>query len=222
MSTRSPTLSEVILAALEDQTSLLHTTMPGRVESYDAATQSASVQPLIKREYDDEDGHHVETLPVVKDVPVAFPGAGAWRLTFPLAVGDTVLIVWTMASLERWLRTGGLVEPGDPRHHSASDAIVYPGVRDYAHALSGVSSSSLVLGNASVHVEVTGSEVKAGGSNALALAAALTRLYAAIVAAIGALGVGPASAQLAALKTALDSAGWPASGTDATTVLKGS
>lgn len=211
----TPTLRALVSAAIEDATADIYTSFPARVESYDATKQRCSVQPLVHRVYEDEaGGRRSERLPVLTDVPVEFPGAGKWRLTFPIARGDTVWVECSSVSLDLWLQRGGEVDPEDPRHHALSDAVARPGVRDFAHALTGVSTSSMVLGNGDVSVEITDSEVHAGGSTKVALESTLS----AFMSILGAV-VDPSGA-CAALHAALLTAGWP--GNFTSVVLKGS
>lgn len=123
----TPTLAQAVRAAIEARLVDVHTSIPARVESYDAAKLKVSVKPLIKRGYPDEAGDRVvESLPVITDVPVAFLGTGAFRFTFPIAKGDTVMLMFSQASLDIWLAKGGEVDPVDDRHHSINDAIAIP------------------------------------------------------------------------------------------------
>lgn len=128
----TPTFAEVIRDALDARMSDVHVALPGRITSYDSTTQKASVKPLIKRGYMDEEGERAaESLPVVTDVPVMFPGAGSYRITFPISSGDTGLLVFCSASLDRWLVRGGEVDPEDDRRNTLSDAVFYPGLRSF-------------------------------------------------------------------------------------------
>jgi hypothetical protein len=213
----TPTFHETVLALVDESLGQVCTGMPARVESYDPTTQRCSVQPLVQRVYDDASGNRVaERHPVVSDVPVCFPGAGSWRLTFPIASGDTVWLMFSQASLDLWLQRGGEVDPEDPRRHHLSDAVAYPGLRPFSHALGDASPSSMVLGNGTVQVEITDTEVQAGGTDALALAGDLAALYNAIAGAAVVAGDGGAAFKAAVLGAL---AGWPTAGT---TVLKGS
>jgi hypothetical protein len=70
----------------------VHTCMPGEIVSYDYTKQKASVKPLLKRAY--VDGTYMP-YPVINDVPVIFPRSGGASLTFPVTVGDTVMLVFS-------------------------------------------------------------------------------------------------------------------------------
>lgn len=142
----TPDLRDVLAAFLGGERNDINVAMPGRVESYDAATQRASVQPLIQAARVDEDGDRIsETLPVVHEVPVVFPGCGAYSITFPIAKGDGVLLVFSQGALDRWLDRGGIVDPEDDRRHSINDAIAIPGLRAAPVGGAGMDGTAMVL-----------------------------------------------------------------------------
>lgn len=103
----------------------VHTAMPGQIEKYDYATQKAEVTPLVKRRY--LDGTE-EAFPPLVNVPVILPRSGTASLTFPIAKGDTGLIIFNERSLDRWLSKGGLTESVFLRKFDLSDAVFIPGM----------------------------------------------------------------------------------------------
>ena len=215
MTTRSPTLGETLNRGAARQISRIRVALPARVETYDAATQQVSVQPLIQDGYTDEAGERqADRLPVIPHVPVVFPGAGGFRVTFPIAVGDTVLLVFSSSSLDQWLALGGEVDPKDDRRHDLSDAIAIPGLRDFAHALTSAPTSTMSIGKDGGPTIEIGADIQAGGSSALAVASDLSTLKSAISGAAVAAGDGGATFK-ANIIAALS--GWP----HPTTILKG-
>src|SRR5882762_8997676 len=99
---------------------------PGQVVSYDPSTQCADIQPMLKRQLLDDDGNKVyESLPLLPAVPIAFPRAGGYCITLPLAAGDFVWVNCSDASMAEWLATGQESEPWDTRKHGLSGAIAY-------------------------------------------------------------------------------------------------
>lgn len=84
-------ISEALGAALDQA----WVCCPGIVRSYDGATKTATVQPATRRPILTEDGavEHEET-PAIQNVPVAHFGGAGLSLTFELAEGDTVLLVF--------------------------------------------------------------------------------------------------------------------------------
>lgn len=132
MSERRKTLGEVIKAAVEKGVADFRVMVPARVERYDVTLGQVDAAILLKDRYEDENGDViVEPLAPVTNVPVAFPGGGGMRITFPIAVGDTGYLLFADRSLDVWLSTGGMVDPQDDRMHHASDAIFVPGLRPF-------------------------------------------------------------------------------------------
>lgn len=103
----------------------VHTCMPGEIVSYDYTKQKATVKPLLKRSYVDGT---TASYPVITDVPVVFPRSGGASLTFPVVVGDTVMLLFSERTMDLWLNKGtesvSLVE----RQFSLNDAIAVSGL----------------------------------------------------------------------------------------------
>lgn len=126
---RSPSLASVLNTFKAQILADTRVSIPARVERYDSAKQLVDVKPLLKESYRAENGEEIiESLPVITNVPVVFPGAGGFRLTFPVAVGDTVLLVFADRSIDSWLDQGGEASPLDERRHHLKDAIAIPGL----------------------------------------------------------------------------------------------
>jgi hypothetical protein len=171
-SRRTPSLSGVLAGVADATMARLNVCKVARVESYDDSTMKCAAQPLGLCGVPDEDGHRATMrLPVIRDVPVVFPGSGGRRIKFPVSVGDYVLLVFSDDSLEQWLARGGEVDPLDDRHHHLADAIAIPGIMPFAGSGS--------AGNASPMLEITSSEVLAGGNQSLALQSLLSDLISA-------------------------------------------
>lgn len=165
-----PTLGTLLEAMRDSTMRSIRVCAPARIESYDSATQSCSVQPLIyDGELDEDDIRQVVRLPVITNVPVMHVGGNGFQITVPVAVGDTVLILFTDRSLDRWLARGGEVDPGTDQTHHMSDAIAIPGLRDFAHALSTAPTDRIRIGygSAAAKIDITATEILAGGSEPL-------------------------------------------------------
>jgi hypothetical protein len=128
--TRS-TLTQAVKTTINSILSEMHTCLPGRIEKYDYSNQKATVKPLIKKVYLNDD---VLEIPVLVNVPIVFPRSKTSGITFPLNKGDGVLIVFSERSLERWYSSGEDSEPGDPRKFDLSDAIAIPGLFSFAQS----------------------------------------------------------------------------------------
>jgi hypothetical protein len=130
-----PSLAEVIRTAIDSRLLDVHTALPGRVKSYDATTQSAEVVPVIRNAAPrDDGGSELEDLPVIPNVPIAWPRGGGYYLHFPIAPGDHVLLVFSEAAIGQWRESGELSEPGDLTRHDLSYPFAIPGVAPDAQA----------------------------------------------------------------------------------------
>ena len=146
MTSRDPTLTEVIREAFDHRLASVRVAMPARVENYDPAAQTVDVQPLIKRIVGNGAARQARRLPMVSTVPVAFPRGGGFFVSFPIQPGDAVLLVIADRSIDPWFAAGGEVEPLDQRMHCLADAIAIPGIADSTVPLGDADASDMVLG----------------------------------------------------------------------------
>ena len=103
----------------------IHTALPGKIVDYNFTNRSASIQPLLNRQYADDT---ILTLPVIYNVPIIFPSAGNASLIFPVETGDSVLLIFSERSTDEWKSTGDQSLPSDPRSYDLTDAIAIPGL----------------------------------------------------------------------------------------------
>lgn len=122
--------------------------LPATVVSYDATTQTVSLQvvPCFRRKV----GGQVSCYqpPQIHAVPVLFPGAGDYSDTWPLAAGDTGIALFCDRSLDEWKATGAAsTEPQDQRRHSVTDAVFLPAGRSIADPVpaEGVDATARVI-----------------------------------------------------------------------------
>jgi len=132
MSEEKPTFADLLHSAIDGRLCDVHTSMPGIVKSYDRNTQTAKIQPSLKRKY--ADGRIVD-LPIINKVPILFPRSKGKWVHFDLEAGDEVTLVFSERSLDTWKEKGGLVSPDDPRKFHITDAKAYPGGSSIPNAL---------------------------------------------------------------------------------------
>jgi hypothetical protein len=144
----TPNLAQVLQKVLESRLSDLHVALPGRVERYDHTTQTADVQPQLRRlvEAGEAAKDLEESLPVIPDVPVMFPRSGEFFLSMPIQVGDFVLLVFNERSIDLWREQGREVTPTDDRMHSLAGAVAIPGLFPSAKALTDARNNAIVMG----------------------------------------------------------------------------
>jgi hypothetical protein len=139
----TPQLTQVLKDAMERRLTEVHTAMPGIVESFDPLTMTCTVQPAIKRKY--QDAVLATSLPLINKVPVCFPRGGGAYISVPLAQGDTGLIVFSERSIDLWQSLGGTIDPLDARKHHLSDAIFIPGLAPLTSPILNGSAEDLVI-----------------------------------------------------------------------------
>lgn len=88
----------------------------GKIVSFDAAKQTATIQPLYKPRHN---GTPID-MPELLEVPVRFARAGKGALTYPVAAGDLVTLRPKMRSSENY-HTQGSGEASDARSFNLSD-----------------------------------------------------------------------------------------------------
>lgn len=119
------TLTEAIQRAVRLGLADAHVSLPARVTRVDLERNLVDAQPLVMDVVEVADERRAIAFPVVTNVPLFVASGGGFRMTFPVAAGDVVSLVFADRSLDVWLaRGGGPVDPVDPRAHALSDGIV--------------------------------------------------------------------------------------------------
>lgn len=183
--TRRPSLQEVIGIALDGFERRLPKALPARVTKYEASKQRVSCKVLVQRPYfDEEAARQVESIPVIPNVPVQFPGGIAFRMTFPISDGNLVVngiriaattgvLIWADRSLDKWLTGGGAeVDPEFDHVHALSDAMFIPGVNPFGAPLGHVPTDKMSIGRdaspSDIEIDNIGNVTVAGGSQGAA------------------------------------------------------
>lgn len=143
----TPTLEEIIGAAVEHRLLDVHTGQPAVVTSYDADAKTVDVLPQLARILDDDnDEKVVEAMPQIFNVPVKFPGTGSFVITWPIEEGDTGWIDFAERNIGQWQETGEGGDPGDLGMHELSGASFYPGLRHSGNVGGDTDASAMVIG----------------------------------------------------------------------------
>lgn len=120
-------LAETVATLRDSIRAGIRVAVVARVETYDAAQQTADVLPLARESWT-VDGQQVEIEPVpARGVPVVWPGGGGRSLTMGLAKGDLVLLVIRHISHDEV--DGGASKPLTPalaRRLDMADAVALP------------------------------------------------------------------------------------------------
>ena len=147
MESRSPELPEVLERLRRKVHAELRVSIPCSVDSYDAAHRCCDCTPLVKEVVFASDGKLASvSLQRLTHVPVVFPGGGGGSVTFPVAKGDTVLVVCSDRSLDNWKSRGVEVDPADARLHDMTVGFAIPGLQSYVGATAADPDNVVVTG----------------------------------------------------------------------------
>ena len=167
---KSPELPELLSAVINKMIEEVHVATPGIIKKYNAATQVADVQPLLKRTIVFEDGSTSdEGLPLIPSVPVWFPRSKNYFLSLELSVGDPVILLICEKSIDEFFMTSDgktQIAPKDLRHHDLSDAIAIPGFFPISNPITDIIATGAAFGKLhGAQVRATGNavEITSGG-----------------------------------------------------------
>lgn len=158
--------TEFDLKALLDQTkreTMLATNCHaiGTIQKFNETAQTVEVSINYKKVEFGKVGDPptLEDYPLLIDCPVIVLTGGAGGITFPIAVGDTCLVLFNDRDINDWFSSGQIVPPASPRLHSFADAIALVGLHSLKNPIAGYSTTkaSFFLGTTKVTL---GSKVK--------------------------------------------------------------
>src|ERR1700722_18356087 len=94
---------ETARLAQEGHQSKIWSAIPAIVSSVNLTAQTIEAQPAVQVRYEDSSGNiNWTSLPKLLDVPICFPSAGGFMVSFPIEVGDEVLIVFASRCIDTW------------------------------------------------------------------------------------------------------------------------
>ena len=107
----------------------LNTVMPAQVVAVNA--DSVDVRPTIARVFAEE----IIDPPIVQQVPLIWPCGGGTNFTWPINVGDYVLLLCSQRNIERWLGGEDFKPPPDSSLLELTDAFAIAGINPEASFL---------------------------------------------------------------------------------------
>ena len=140
----------VLQAAMDEVSKTMRVACPGIIQSYDPDEMTVSVQPAI-REHVVMDWNKVSTIeiPLLIHVPVVFPRAGDFIITFPIKPGDECLVVFGDRAMDAWWQSGGIQNPIEGRVHDLSDGYCILSPSSQPKKVSNLSTNSIQIRNLS-------------------------------------------------------------------------
>jgi hypothetical protein len=123
---------------------------PGRIVTYDPLNQTATVKISAEQVYSNNDNTtQLVQRAEIQLVPVHCGFGGGWAITFPIAPGDTCLLVFSQIGYDHWfyedLDAGGMLA-GNPMPHlmrsfSQDDGFCIVGFNTLERSISDVSAT---------------------------------------------------------------------------------
>lgn len=139
---------EAFRSAFDGRQVRMWTALPGIVTAVDFSKMTCSVQPAIQASVVNEDGSSTRVnLPLLLDVPIVFPSAGGFTITFPLAINDEVLVIFSSRCIDAWWQSGGVQRAMEARMHDLSDGFAIPGPKSVPKVIGSISSTALQIRN---------------------------------------------------------------------------
>jgi len=165
--TQAPTLAELINLAIENRLLDVHTALIAKVERYDAEKQLVDVSPVLKRKVQTLEGvWKTEQLPLLCDVPVMFPQAGGYFISFPIQSGDFVQLIFNESDIEEWLQNSPS-KIDHNRRFSLQGAIAIPSFAPPSKPLTGAHKTNFVAGrNNGPQIHIDDQKIRLGSEKA--------------------------------------------------------
>jgi len=154
-----PQMQVEILKRLANQINFdLRCAAPGIILSFDSSKQTCVVQLAVKEilRRNTVDGTVMESvdIPPIVDVPLVFPKAGGYQITFPVNEGDECLVIFADTYIDSWWERGcnknsqGVYEGQEPnslRRHDLSDGFAILAPSSVPKATASYSTTALEL-----------------------------------------------------------------------------
>lgn len=133
---------------LEGWQAAMWTALPGIVQSVNWTEMTVSVQPSIQGKVLNPNGSvSTVNLPVLIHVPIVFPSAGGFTMTFPIAPGDEALVVFAARCIDSWWQLGGVGAPIENRMHDLSDGFAIIGPKSIPNVIPEISTTAVQIRN---------------------------------------------------------------------------
>ena len=101
--------------------------IPCIVQSYDPEKGTVECQPAVREKIiNQNEENEYRNLPLLLNVPVAFPSNSEYAVTFPLEKGDECLVLFSDLSIDNFWQKGNVQNPIEDRRHDLSDGIAIP------------------------------------------------------------------------------------------------
>ncbi len=137
----------------------------GTIQSFDSSKQTAKITINYKKTFFDRDASGVYNpvlvdYPILLDCPVVIMQGGDCALTFPIASGDTCLVLFNDRDIDNWFTSGQVGPVNTPRLHSFADGMAIIGLNSLNNSLEDYDATRVVLKNGTTFVGISPTLIK--------------------------------------------------------------
>lgn len=154
-----PDLASLMDEARRDTQLSINCHQIGTIQEFDPATQLATIKLAIKQvsKIDDDGTKTITEYPLLMQCPVIVLFGGVDVLTFPIAVGDSCLVLFNDRQIDNWLNSGDGATPSISRVHDLSDGIAIVGIRPLTNSIANYLANGIRLshGGGNAQVDLT-------------------------------------------------------------------
>ncbi len=203
--------------------------IPAVVVAVHPDRQTVDVQPTVQNVLFDEFGNAShESLPGLSDVPIGVMRGGGFFVWLPVAVGDSVLLVFSDLSTDTWRASNGQKpsQPGWSGKHTPDSPFAIPCIAPDASFFADPNADpgKVIIGKdgSQAQIRLSATEIELGATHGgnMALAAKIDSLINVIVATYTASGTETGFAALVAALATWKGLNWVASPTVGSSLVK--
>ncbi len=133
----------------------MHTAIPAIIEEFNSVEQRAVVQITVKARIRIDSGERDERedrlRPLLVDVPVQFPQAGGYSLTFPVKKGDECVVFFCERDISNWKNFGGIQPIGRDAPFNVNNAVAVLGFSSIPKKISNFATDATELRNSTTN-----------------------------------------------------------------------
>lgn len=115
----------------------------GIIQSFNAATQRATVQLVDVLRKNTFQGQQLFTPAALVEVPVVISYGSNGGLNFPIKTGLECSVYFNDRDLENWKKTGAVGAPKTYRMHDMADGVCYIGIKSNPKAIAGYDNTTV-------------------------------------------------------------------------------
>lgn len=161
----TPGLTDLFANKKRELLSEINCVSLGTIRSFDAEKQTAQISINYKRVITRPSrgvgilsGNVYIDYPVLVNCPVVFLFGGQGNLTFPIAAGDTCLVLFADRDIDAWFSSGQDSAPNSDRMHDLSDGIALVGIRSALNAMADYLENGVQLRHVDARLVLLGEE----------------------------------------------------------------